>query len=48
MGPIPVPIVAPPAIGELEVTNGYVPWSTSKSVPCPPSSRTVLPASRAK
>ena len=36
---MPVPVAAAPAIGFDEVTNGYVPWSRSRSVPCAPSSR---------
>jgi len=42
VGPIPEPTHAPPAVGFDDVTKGYVPWSTSSSVPCDPSSRTVL------
>ena len=40
VGPMPSPTQAPPAIGFDEVTNGYVPWSTSSSVPCAPSHST--------
>src|SRR5690348_13630889 len=42
VGPTPEPTQAPPAVGEDEVTNGYVPWSTSSSVAWAPSSRTTL------
>ncbi len=42
VGPMPAPVQAPPAVGFDEVTNGYVPWSTSSRVPWPPSSRTTL------
>ena len=35
---------AAPEFGLDEVTNGYVPWSISKSVPCAPSKQTFLPA----
>ena len=47
VGPMPEPVHAPPAVGFEEVTNGYVPWSTSSSVPWPPSSSTTLPSSSA-
>jgi hypothetical protein len=43
VGPIPMPVAAAPATGFEEVTNGYVPWSRSSSVPCAPSSRTRSP-----
>src|SRR3954452_2408572 len=43
VGPIPEPTDAPPAVGFEDVTKGYVPWSTSSSVPCDPSSSTVSP-----
>jgi len=33
VGPIPDPTAAPPAVGFEDVTKGYVPWSTSSSVP---------------
>src|ERR1700716_2195873 len=39
VGPIPEPTHAPPAVGFDDVTKGYVPWSTSSSVACDPSSR---------
>ena len=32
-GPTPEPVVTPPAIGLEDVTNGYVPWSTSNITP---------------
>ncbi len=48
VGPMPEPAQAPPAVGFEDVTNGYVPWSTSSSVPCEPSSSTTLPAARAR
>src|SRR3712207_8695881 len=48
VGPIPEPVAAPPAVGLDDVTNGYVPWSTSSSVPCEPSSSTHSPASSAR
>src|SRR6266536_2432971 len=47
VGGMPAPTQAPPAVGLDDVTNGYVPWSTSSSVAWAPSSRTVLPASSA-
>src|SRR5262249_48143220 len=47
VGPTPEPLQAPPATGLDEVTNGYVPWSTSRRVPCAPSNRTLLPSLRA-
>ena len=34
---------APPAAQEEDVTNGYVPWSTSSMTPCAPSQRSFLP-----
>ena len=37
VGPTPAPVQAPPAVGFEDVTKGYVPWSTSSSVPWPPS-----------
>src|SRR3954451_201690 len=46
-GGMPEPVQAPPAVALLDVTNGYVPWSTSSSVACPPSSSTVSPRSSA-
>ena len=36
----PVPVQAPPEVALDEVTNGYVPWSMSSSVPCAPSKST--------
>src|SRR3954467_13246182 len=48
VGPLPAPHAPPPAVGLDDVTNGYVPWSTSSSVPCEPSSSTHSPASRAR
>src|SRR3712207_4328051 len=45
VGPMPEPVAAPPAVGLDDVTNGYVPWSTSSNVPCDPSSSTHSPAS---
>ncbi len=47
VGPTPAPVQAPPAVGLLEVTNGYVPWSMSSSVPWPPSKSTTLSCSSA-
>ena len=47
VGPTPEPVQAPPAVGFEEVTKGYVPWSTSSSVPWPPSKRTTLSSSSA-
>ena len=44
VGPTPVPVQAAPAVGLLEVTNGYVPWSMSSRVPCAPSNSTVRPS----
>ena len=46
-GPTPVPVHARARTGLDEVTNGYVPWSMSSSVPWAPSKRTVRPASSA-
>ncbi len=46
-GGMPAPAHAPPEVGEDDVTNGYVPWSMSSSVPCPPSSSTNFPSSSA-
>ena len=39
-GPTPAPAHAPPEVHVEEVTNGYVPWSMSSSVPCAPSNST--------
>ncbi len=47
VGPTPVPVQAPPAVGFEEVTKGYVPWSTSSRVPWPPSNSTTLSSSSA-
>ena len=44
LGEIPVPVQAPPAVPFDDVTNGYVPKSTSSIVPCAPSSITFLPS----
>ena len=46
-GPMPEPVAAPPAVEFEEVTNGYVPWSTSSMVAWPPSNSTYLPSSSA-
>src|ERR1035441_3901335 len=46
VGPTPVPVAAPPAVAEDEVTNGYVPWSMSSIVPCAPSNITLPPPPR--
>ena len=48
LGPTPVPVQAPPAVGDDEVTNGYVPWSRSSSVPCAPSKKTHWSLRRAR
>src|SRR5579859_970646 len=40
VGGMPEPTQAPPAVGLEEVTNGYVPWSTSSRVAWAPSSST--------
>ena len=40
-GPTPVPTQADAETGLEEVTNGYVPWSMSSSVPCAPSKTTM-------
>ncbi len=40
VGGMPEPAHAPPAVGDDDVTNGYVPWSMSSSVPWAPSNRT--------
>src|SRR3954465_4101867 len=47
VGGMPDPVHAPPAVADDDVTNGYVPWSTSSSVAWPPSSSTVSPRSSA-
>ena len=44
VGPMPIPVAAPDAIGFDDVTNGYVPWSRSSIVACAPSKSTRLPA----
>ena len=44
VGPMPAPAHAPPATVFDEVTNGYVPWSTSSRVACAPSRSTDFPA----
>ena len=44
VGPMPMPVAAPEAIGFDDVTNGYVPWSRSSSVACAPSKSTSLPS----
>ena len=36
-GPQPVPVAAADATVLDDVTNGYVPWSTSNKIPCAPS-----------
>ena len=41
VGPTPAPVHAPPAAALLDVTKGYVPWSTSSSVPCADAVRAV-------
>src|SRR5699024_5314043 len=46
-GPTPQPTVTFPATGLLDVTNGYVPWSTSSMTPCAPSNRTFSPSVKA-
>ena len=46
-GPTPVPVQALADTGFEEVTNGYVPWSMSSSVPWAPSKMTLPPASSA-
>src|SRR5947208_58355 len=48
VGGMPDPTHAPPAVGLDEVTNGYVPWSTSSRVAWAPSSSTVSPFSSAR
>src|SRR6185312_7761581 len=48
VGASPAPVAAPPDVVLLDVTNGYVPWSTSSSEPCAPSSSTAAPANRAR
>ena len=47
-GPIPKLTAAPAAIGLDDVTNGYVPWSRSSSVPCAPSNSTLSPSRSAR
>ena len=44
---MPAPTQTPPATGLEDVTNGYVPWSTSSIVAWAPSNSTVWPASSA-
>ena len=44
VGPIPEPTHAFPDKVLDDVTNGYVPWSTSKKVPCAPSNKMFLPS----
>ncbi len=44
---MPPPVVAPPATAFEEVTNGYDPWSRSRSVPWAPSSSTCSPRASA-
>ena len=44
VGPMPLPVQAPPATGFDDVTNGYVPWSRSSMVPWAPSNSTACPA----
>ena len=41
-------VAAPDATGFDDVTNGYVPWSTSSSVPCAPSKSTDFPSRSAR
>src|SRR5882757_8418431 len=43
-GPKPVPAAAPPAVVVDEVTNGYVPRSTSNIAPWAPSNSTLRPS----
>ena len=43
VGPMPRPAHAPPAVADDDVTNGYVPWSMSRSTPCAPSNITFSP-----
>src|SRR5512143_1364831 len=43
VGPTPDPVHAPPAVVFEEVTNGYVPWSMSSSVPWAPSNSSLAP-----
>ncbi len=38
-GGTPEPVQAPPAVVLDDVTNGYVPWSMSRNVPCAPSNK---------
>jgi len=40
--PQPEPVAADEATVLDEVTNGYVPWSTSKRTPCAPSNNIFL------
>ncbi len=42
-GPRPVPTAASPAMVFDDVTNGYVPTSTSSSAPCAPSNIRLVP-----
>ena len=47
VGGMPDPVHAPPEVADDDVTNGYVPWSTSSRVAWPASSNTFAPASSA-
>ena len=47
VGAIPNPVHVPAVTVFEEVTNGYVPKSTSSIVPCAPSANTFLPALKA-
>jgi hypothetical protein len=47
LGAIPKPVQAPAAVVFEEVTNGYVPKSTSNNEPCAPSQRIDFPSFKA-
>src|SRR5215218_404694 len=47
-GASPSPAQTPPEVVFEEVTKGYVPWSTSRSVACAPSTRTLWPEPTAR
>ena len=48
VGPMPIPPAAFAATVDDDVTNGYVPWSRSRSVACAPSNSTSLPSRSAR
>ena len=42
VGGTPSPVQAPPLVGLDDVTNGYVPKSTSSKAPCAPSAKNIF------